>query len=83
MSTYMPNPDHVGAGRPPCTCGAAWRLHLPTVSATGQWLACPEPYRPDTLEVARRELAAAEARGDEGGIFVARGNLQRLEGRRP
>lgn len=44
-------------------------------------LVCPEAYRPDTLEVARRELAAAEASGDEARVFVARGNLQRLEGR--
>lgn len=106
MSTYLANPTHVGAGRPPCAnCGAAARLHLPsglelregdTVPIAGRqyvtqqgWrklvergLLCPEPYRPDTLEVARRELAEAEASGDEARVFVARGNLQRLEGRR-
>jgi hypothetical protein len=44
-------------------------------------MACPTPYRPDTLEEARRELEAAEASGDPGRIFVARGEVQRLEGR--
>lgn len=75
MSTYTANPDHVGPGRPPCTCGAAYRLHLEQ--------RCPEPYRPGTLEAARRELEAAERSGDEARVFVARGNLQRLEGRQP
>lgn len=44
---------------------------------------CPVAYRPDTLELAERELAEAEALGDQTRIFVARGNLQRLTGRRP
>lgn len=69
--------SQVTAGRPPCAeCGAAFRLHL----AGG---ACPVAYRPDTLEVARRELAAAESSGDQARIFIARGEVQRLIGRRP
>lgn len=47
----------------------------------GEPLLCPEAYRPGTLEVAQRELAAAEASGDQARVFVARGNLQRLVGR--
>ena len=77
MSTYLPQGRPDLPGRPPCAhCGAAHRLHL------APELRCPEAYRPDTLELARRELAQAEASGDEARIFVARGNLQRLEGRR-
>jgi len=83
VSTYSPAPG-VYAGRPPCAhCGAAYRLHRATlVAGVGGVLRCPEAYRPATLEVAQRELAEALARGDEAGIFVARGNLQRLEGRK-
>lgn len=58
------------------------RAGLAKMEAAGLQLECPEAYRPDTLEVARRELAQAEASGDEARVFVARGNLQRLEGRR-
>jgi hypothetical protein len=43
---------------------------------------CPTLYRPDTLESARAELVAAQRSGDEARIFVARGNVQRLQGRR-
>lgn len=86
-----------GARPPCATCGAAFRLHRQhspecerraASGLGGCWCAqllgyprCPEAYRPDTLEVARRELADAERSGDEARVFVARGNLQRLEGR--
>ena len=43
---------------------------------------CPDMYRPDTLVSARAELEAAQRSGDEARIFIARGNLQRLQGRR-
>lgn len=59
--------------------GGCW-CALPEVRAS-LTLRCPEAYRPDTLEIARRELEAAEASGDEARVFVARGNLQRLAGR--
>jgi hypothetical protein len=96
VNVYTPQ-QSMGPSRPTCAgCGAAYRLHraevepnpdyspagaTPAVRTTGRML-CPEPYRPGTLEVARRELAEAEATGDEARIFVARGNLQHLEGRR-
>lgn len=48
----------------------------------GVQLECPEAYRPGTLELARRALEEAEASGDANRIFTARGDLQRLEGRR-
>lgn len=60
-------------GKAPCTCGAAYRLHL-----DGR---CPTAYRPGSLEEAQRELAQAEASGDQQRVFVARGDLQRLQGR--
>ena len=85
VSTYTPQPAAPGAGRPPCaSCGAAYRLHgIVYVGGQGdEARPCPEAYRPDTVELARRELAQAEATGDEARVFVARGNLQRLEGRR-
>jgi len=97
MSAYQPQPG-VFAGRPPCAaCGAAYRLHRQHTAPCdaraarglgGCWCDrlgapfCPEAYRPDTLEVAQRELAAAEASGDPAREFVARGNLQRLAGRK-
>lgn len=56
-------------------CGAARHLH----TAAGD---CPVAYRPDTLADALRELAAAQAAGDPARIFVARGEAQRLHGRR-
>jgi hypothetical protein len=98
VSTYQPMPG-VYPGRPPCAnCHAARRLHRDHTAPCearaergigGCWCArlgapfCPEAYRPTTVEVARRELEAAEATGDQARIFVARGNLQRLEGRPP
>jgi hypothetical protein len=85
MSTYAPQ-DVVGAGRPACArCGAAYRLHRATVNETGEQylLACPEAYRPTTVEAAELEMDAATRSGDPARIFVARGNLQRLVGRRP
>jgi hypothetical protein len=54
---------------------------LGAVHDRGGRLVCPEPYRPTTIEVAQRELAEAEAAGDEARVFVARGHLQRLQGR--
>lgn len=81
MSTYQAQPG-VFAGRPPCArCGAAWRLHHRTTIRHADVRLCPEAYRPDTLEVAQRELAAAEASGDQARIFVARGEVQRLAGK--
>jgi hypothetical protein len=56
-------------------CGGHRNLHQP-----GQ---CPEPYRSDTLEAARRDLLLALASGDQARIFVARGNYQRLGGNIP
>jgi hypothetical protein len=96
VSTYEPQEGAL-VGRPPCRhCGAAYRLHRLRVAphpvtgqpapapvpAGGSGLACPTAYRPGTLEEAQRELAQAEASGDANRVFVARGNLQRLEGRR-
>lgn len=82
MSDYAPAPGP-WPGRPPCAhCGAAYRLH-------GWYLArgtkgprpCPSRYRPSSLEVAQRELAAAVESGDEARVFVARGEVQRLAGK--
>lgn len=71
---YQPQ-EGVYAGRPPCAeCGAAFRLHRDG--------ACPEAYRPDSLEEAQRGLAAAEASGDPDRVFIARGEVQRLGGGR-
>jgi hypothetical protein len=71
--TYAPQTG-VFAGRPPCAaCFAAYRLHH-----DGE---CPSEYRPDTVDVARRELAAAEDSGGAARVFIARGNLQRLSKR--
>lgn len=76
-ASYAPAPG-VYAGRPPCAhCGAAYRLH--GYRGLGQRLElCPVRYRPPTLEVAQRELAAAVESGDEARVFVARGEVQRL-----
>lgn len=66
----------VYVGRPPCdNCHAAYRLHRDGT--------CPEPWRPDTLAEARHSLSRAMQLGDEAAIFVARGEVQRLEGRKP
>jgi hypothetical protein len=65
--------DGVFVGRPPCVCGAAYRLH------DGQ--RCPSQYRPDTLKAALEDLEDAMSGRDEARIFVARGNVQRLGGR--
>jgi len=88
VSVYSPAPG-VYAGRPPCAhCGAAYRLHRNPILDERPLEQheprdpCPVAYRPATLEAAQRELAEALARGDDAGIFVARGNLQRLEGRK-
>lgn len=71
--SYIPYEGGSWVGRPPCaSCGAAYRLHRNN--------RCPQPYRPDTLAVARRELGQALASGDAGRIFVARGEVQRLGG---
>lgn len=90
MSTYAPA-EGIHIGWPPCAnCGAAYRLHHVTehsvagagaIARTAR-LTCPTPYRPDTIEVAQRELAAAEASGDQARIFTARGEVQRLVGRK-
>lgn len=56
-------------------------LGLQKLLAAGAQLQCPEAYRPGTLEEAQRGLAAAEASGDAARIFIARGELQRLQGR--
>lgn len=88
LTTYIAT-DDVGAGRPACArCGAAYGLHGPVgltrmqragMAARGQ-LACPSPYRVDTLAAAQRELVRAEASGDAARVFVARGDVQRLLG---
>jgi hypothetical protein len=49
--------------------------------AAGVPLNCPQAYRPGTLEEAQRGLEEAERSGDPARVFVARGELQRLEGR--
>lgn len=45
-------------------------------------LRCPAAYRPTRIEEAQRALAQAEASGDPVRVFAARGDLQRLTGRR-
>lgn len=45
-------------------------------------LECPQAYRPATVEEARRGLEEAVRSGDPAREFIARGELQRLEGRR-
>lgn len=55
-------------------CGAARVTHDYTTHA------CPEEYRPSTLERAEAELAAARASGDTSRVFTARGEVQRLGG---
>lgn len=78
MNVYQPA-EGVYVGRPPCgLCGAAYRLHR----SSGGWPgACPEAWRPESLERAQRELAAAQASGDTAAEFIARGDVQRLGGR--
>lgn len=44
-------------------------------------LACPEGYRVGSIEEAQEGLRRAEASGSQERVFVARGDLQRLEGR--
>lgn len=73
MSTYTPAPWDLSGRR--CTCGVQRTHHHPD----GR---CPEQYRPATLEEAQRTLARAEERGDLAAIFVARGEVQRLSGRK-
>ena len=71
MTTYQPA-SGVFVGAPPCgRCRAAFRLHVDGM--------CPTAYRPGTLEEARRALEDAERSGDPGRVFVARGEVQRLE----
>jgi hypothetical protein len=48
----------------------------------GARLRCPTPYRPGSVEDARRALEEAERSGDAARIFTARGDLQRLVGRK-
>lgn len=75
MTTYQAQ-QGVFVGRPPCTCGAAFRLH----AADGT---CPTAYRPSDLAAAvadlRRLVGVAATSSD---LFVARGNVQRLLGHR-
>lgn len=88
MTTYLPQTG-VFMGRPPCeNCGAAFRLHglsgttgveLAASANSGDRLACPTAYRPASLDEARARLAEAETSGDQARIFVARGDLQRLQ----
>lgn len=80
--------EPVTAATVPLIVGSTERLYLTSagrrkIEAAGILPQCPEAYRPDTLEAAERELAQAEALGDQARVFVARGNLQRLSGRRP
>lgn len=69
MTTWQPGADD----RYCAACGASRRLH--TVAGK-----CPTAYRPPTLADAYRDLAAAEAAGDQARTFVARGDVQRLGG---
>lgn len=55
-------------------CGTLQKLHVYDDK-------CPTSYRPGTLVEAQRELDRAVASGDQGRIFVARGDVQRLTGR--
>ena len=78
MKTYRAQ-QGIFAGRPPCAvCGAAYRLHRVEADDDHTYLKCPDAYRPDNLDTARRELADAEQSGDPARVFVARGNLQHL-----
>jgi hypothetical protein len=78
VGTYAPQ-EGVHVGRPPCaTCGANYHLHR----VVGRWRLCPEAYRPSTMAEAQRELSQAVAASDPVAEFVARGNVQRLAGRR-
>jgi len=45
-------------------------------------LPCPQAYRADSVDLAEKALAAALASGDANRVFVARGDVQRLTGRR-
>lgn len=56
---------------------------LATLAEAGVALWCPEPYRPASMAEAQRLLEEAERSGDQARVFVARGELQRLEGRHP
>lgn len=73
MTTWLPqDPPH----RSHCArCGAHWRLHQADPDHT-----CPQAHRPEDLAAAVKALRAAEAKGDQGAIFVARGEVQRLGG---
>lgn len=71
MNAFIPQPYR----RTHCAvCGT------PRTAHDHQSRACPEIYRPGTLEAAQRELAAARVSGDESRVFVARGEVQRLGG---
>ena len=63
---------------------ATFCAHCGAWKGTHAWktLECPTAYRPTTVAEAERELARAEERGDPSAVFVARGNLQQLAGRR-
>ena len=64
----------VFVGRPPCAlCHAAYRLHAKDGT-------CPEQYRTQSLDEARRDLLAAIESRDPVREFIARGEVQRLGG---
>jgi len=67
----------VAQGHAPNRCGECGTLR----QAHDDRGLCPDLYRPDTLEAARAELMAAQRAGDQARIFIARGNVQRLQGR--
>lgn len=71
--TYTPSRGNDNRDR--CLhCGTLKRLHVYD-------LRCPTAYRPTTLAEAQRELERAQASGDAGRVFVARGDVQRLGGK--
>ena len=87
ITVYVPAPD-IGPGMPPCgRCGAAYGLHgafgltreVRLDLARRGRLGCPQPYRPDRLDLAEKALQQALASGDPGAVFVARGDVQRLQ----
>jgi hypothetical protein len=95
VSTYRPAEGTYPGMPPCEACGANFHLHRLTTGLTrhasglemrraydnGEALHCPrrEPERTDNLDEARAALERATAGGDEAAVFVARGNLQRLE----
>ena len=79
---HRPNVAGLGPGDTADVLGKSYVTSrgLNKLAAMGA-LSCPDAYRPDDLATAQRALDDALASGDQARVFVARGDLQRVQGR--